>query len=123
MKYRKILIVDDSATSRLIVKRCFEIAGYSDATYFESGDGAEALDFLRTQTVDLVVTDLKMPRVDGYTLVRKLQAMPATRELPVVIISSVAASSENEPAVEENVIAIVQKPLSPTKLIQVLNKE
>lgn len=123
MKYRRILIVDDSATSRLIVKRCFEIAGYTDAVYYESCDGAEALDFLQTQTVDLVITDLKMPRVDGHTLVRKLRAMPATRDLPVVIISSVAAVSENEPAAQDNIIAIVQKPLSPSKLIQALNKE
>ena len=123
MRYRKILIVDDSATSRLIVKRCFEIAGYTDATFFESGDGGEALDLLRGETVDLVVTDLKMPRVDGHTFVRKLRAAPGTRHLPVVVVSSVSATSENQPAFQENVIAIIQKPLSPVKLMHAINED
>ena len=123
MKYRRILIVDDSATSRLIVKRCFEIAGYADATFLEAGDGAAALDLLRFERVDLVVTDLKMPRIDGHTLVKKLRSTAETKTLPVVVISSVAAASDDEPLFQENVAAIIQKPLSPAKLIHALNEE
>ena len=123
MRFSRILVVDDSATSRLIVRRCFEMAGYSDATFVESPDGAAALDLLRTSPFDLVVTDLKMPRVDGVTLVAKMRASSYATRTPVVVISSVAHATNNEAALRDKVLAVVQKPLSPAKLIHALEKE
>lgn len=122
MKYSKILIVDDSRTSRLIVKRCFEMAGFADAVFSECSDGAEALDVLRAEPMDLVVTDLKMPRVDGLTLVRKMRASQFASRIPVVVISSVAEASEEEQVLHDNVIARIQKPLSPAKLMYALEE-
>jgi two-component system chemotaxis response regulator CheY len=123
MRFNRILVVDDSATSRLIVKRCFEIAGFSDATFVESPDGAAALDLLRTSRFDLVVTDLRMPRVDGVTLVRKMRASSFAASIPVVVISSVARASDKEATLGDSVLAVVQKPLSPAKLMHALKTE
>lgn len=120
MKFRKILIVDDSRTSRLIVKRCFEMAGHADASFLESPDGAEALDTLRGTTVDLVVTDLKMPKMDGLTLIRKMRSSAFATGVPVVVISSIAEAHEDESLLQKNVIARIQKPLSPAKLMHAL---
>ena len=122
MTYERILIVDDSATSRMIVRRCLEMAGYSDAIFLEAGDGAAALDLLETNPVDLIVTDLKMPRMDGRTFVRKLQSNPTTSEIPVLVVSSVAGSAEEDPAFGNNVVTAVQKPLSPAKLMHALKE-
>ena len=122
MRYSRILIVDDSATSRMIVRRCLEMAGYSDATFLEAADGALALDLLETNKVDLIVTDIKMPRMDGRTLVRKLQSNPITSDLPVLVVSSVAAVFEGSDPLGSNVLAAVQKPLSPAKLMQALKE-
>ncbi len=122
MRYKKILVVDDSATSRMIVRRCLEMAGYSDAMFLEAGDGALALDLLETNPVDLIVTDLKMPRMDGRTLVRKLQSNPATSDIPVLVVSSVAGLSEEPGAYGRNVVTAVQKPLSPAKLMHALKE-
>lgn len=123
MKYDKILIVDDSRTSRLIVKRCFEMAGYADASFLESSDGAEALDTLRSVSVDLVVTDLKMPKVDGLTLVRKMRLSEFGARVPVVIVSSIAEANEDEALLQQNVIARIQKPISPAKLMHALEEK
>ncbi len=122
MKYQNILIVDDSKTSRLIVKRCFEMAGYSDAVFLEAPDGADALDTLQTQSIDLVVTDLKMPRVDGLTLVRKMRSSGLTNNIPVVVISSIAEANEHEALLHDHVLARIQKPLSPAKLMHALEE-
>ena len=122
MRYKKILVVDDSATSRMIVRRCLEMAGYSDAMFLEAGDGALALDLLETNPVDLIVTDLKMPRMDGRTLVKKLQSNPATSEIPVLVVSSVAAGFDESDPFGSNVLTAVQKPLSPAKLMHALKE-
>ena len=123
MKYNRILVVDDSATSRLIVRRCFEMAGFSDAVFMDAVDGGAALDLLRTNDVDLVVTDLKMPRVDGLTLIRKLRNLPKIRDIPVVIISSVADASEDDPVLHSGIVAVIQKPLSPAKLMHAFRED
>ncbi len=122
MRYERILIVDDSATSRMIVRRCLEMAGHSDAVFLDAGDGVLALDLLRTHPVDLIVTDLKMPRMDGRTFVRKLSADPATCEIPVLVVSSVAPESRESDAFGHNVLGAVRKPLSPTKLMHALEE-
>lgn len=122
VRYRKILVVDDSATSRMIVRRCLEMAGYSDAMFLEASDGALALDLLETNPVDLIVTDLKMPRMDGRTLVRKLQSNPTTSGIPVLVVSSVAPGPEERDSFGGNVLAAIQKPLSPAKLMHALKE-
>ncbi|MFW5717064.1 MAG: response regulator [Spirochaetota bacterium] len=122
MAYNRILIVDDSRTSRLIVRRCLEMAGFSEAVFEECSDGAAALDALRASPFDLVVTDLRMPKVDGLTLVRKMHASGFASRVPVVVISSVAEASGQEPELQDNVIARIQKPLSPAKLMRALKE-
>jgi CheY-like chemotaxis protein len=123
MKYSKILIVDDSVTSRLIVKRCFEMAGFADAAFMECEDGAAAMELLQDAPVDLVVTDLRMPNVDGVALIRSIRAAEHLGTMPVVVISSVAQASEQEPELENNVVAVIQKPLSPAKVMHALREE
>src|SRR5512134_934228 len=90
MSYGRILIVDDSATSRMMIRRCFEIAGYRDAAYYEAEDGIQAVSFLKTNPVDLVLCDVRMPKMDGQTLVRKLALGDETRAIPVVVITSMS---------------------------------
>ncbi len=122
MRYQMILVVDDSATSRMILRRCLEMAGYSDAIFLEASDGALALDLLEANQIDLIVTDLKMPRMDGRTLIRKLHSNPETSGIPVLIVSSVAPASEGTDSFGGNVLAAVQKPLSPAKLMHALKE-
>jgi two-component system, chemotaxis family, chemotaxis protein CheY len=119
MDVKDILIVDDSATSRMIIKRCFDIAGFHDITYHEAEDGVKAMSFLDKNKVDLVLTDLKMPKMDGNTFLRKLRAKEDTKELPVIVISSMGNDVLESQLLESGVMAIIRKPLSPAKVLEV----
>ena len=120
MEYNTILIVDDSKTSRLIVRRCLEMAGVEASHVLEADDGTMALDVLHEQTVDLIITDLKMPRMDGRTLVRQLRSRAETADIPIVVVSSLAEGIDEDPIIGENVLAAIQKPVSPTKFMEAL---
>ena len=123
MGYSQILIVDDSATSRMIIRRCFEIAGYADAEYHEAEDGLKAVSFLHENKVDLILSDLKMPKMDGNTFIRKLSMTEATKHIPVVVISSMGNDVTEEQLLKEGVIAIIRKPISPEKVVNALGVE
>lgn len=124
MGIERILIVDDSATSRMIIKRCFDMTGYFEGvTYAEAEDGLKAVAYLQDNTVDLVVTDLKMPKMDGGTFIKKLKMRDTTKDLPVVIISSMGNDVTEEQFQKEGVRAIIRKPISPAKIIESLHLE
>lgn len=113
---RTILIVDDSETSRMIIRKCFTMTGDEDATFLEAEDGIHALSTLGSIVVDLVVTDLNMPRMDGLTLLRKLRKGDRTRDLPVVVISSMGNDHLDQELRDLKVTAIIRKPLTPVKV-------
>jgi CheY-like chemotaxis protein len=120
MGYRNILIVDDSATSRMIIRRCFEIAGFHDARYYEAEDGLRAVSFLQKNKVDLILSDLKMPKMDGNTFIKKLKMRERTRGIPVVVISSMGNDVTEVQLLEAGVKAIIRKPISPKKVAEAL---
>jgi two-component system chemotaxis response regulator CheY len=120
MAYHDILVVDDSETSRMIIKRCLEIAGFADSVYHEAADGLGALSLLKEQQVDLIVTDLKMPKMDGGTLIQKLRNDPRTREVPILVVSSMGNDAREQELRKAGASWIVHKPLSPEALAEVL---
>jgi len=117
-RYHRILIVDDSATSRMIIRRCFEIAGYRDAEFYEAEDGVMALSFLREHAVDLVVSDIRMPRMDGGTFIRKLRMSDGTKRIPVVVASSMSSDTLEAELKRSGVKAVIRKPVSPAKVLE-----
>jgi two-component system sensor histidine kinase and response regulator WspE len=82
---RRILVVDDSPLTRELISNLLEAVGYDTVM---AGDGAEALDVLASHPVDLAVTDLEMPGMDGLELTRRLKAHPVHSRLPVVILTT-----------------------------------
>src|SRR2546429_5758373 len=76
-----ILIVDDRPTNRQFL---LTLLGYSDHRLLEAANGAEALERVRTERPDLVITDILMPTMDGYEFVRHLRADPDLASLPVI---------------------------------------
>lgn len=123
MKYQKVLIADDSATSRMIIKRCIEMAGFFDIDYLEAEDGLQGLTILDEEKVDLIITDLKMPKMDGKTFIRKLKSNDDTKDIPVVVISSLDNSVLKERLKREGVLVIIGKPLSPAKVLDFMEEE
>ena len=85
---KKVLTVDDSRTMRDMVAFTLKGAGYE---VVEAGDGQQALDLLLDPNAtrpDIVISDIEMPRLDGYTLTRRIRETPALARLPVILFSS-----------------------------------
>lgn len=120
--YQDILIVDDSATSRMIIKRCFELAGYRESSFYEAEDGLKAISFLQGKAVDLVVTDIKMPKMDGVTFIRKVNVNNTIGETPIVVISSLGNEALEDQLHSEGVRAVIKKPISPSKIVDVIGE-
>jgi CheY-like chemotaxis protein len=119
MEYKVVLLVDDSATSRMIIKRCFQMSGFQESRFVEAEDGLRAMSYLKREKVDLIVTDLNMPKMDGHTFIKKLKLLDETRTLPVVVISSMGNEQMEQELKGTGVLGIIHKPISPEKVTAV----
>lgn len=90
---KTILLAEDSITTRLMMKNILESSGYEVKT---AVDGVEALEVLQGNPVDLILTDIEMPNVDGFTLVEKIKGMEALKTLPIIICSARASREDRE---------------------------
>jgi two-component system, chemotaxis family, sensor kinase CheA len=101
-----VLVVDDSAVTRTLEKGILEAAGYRVRA---APDGAAALDLLGREPCDLVVTDVEMPRLDGFSLTARVRADDRLRDLPVVLVTSLASEDDRRRGVEVGADAYVTK--------------
>ncbi|MGA2960501.1 MAG: hybrid sensor histidine kinase/response regulator, partial [Candidatus Korobacteraceae bacterium] len=113
-KEKLVLLVDDSISVRKFVGRMLEKAGYRVRL---ASDGLEALEIVSQGGVDLVVTDLEMPRTNGYELMLHLRQNPDTRSIPVMVVTSRAGSKHRERAVREGAMAFMVKPVQEEQLV------
>lgn len=89
----KILIVDDSITTRTLEKTILEGNGYD---VYVSFNGEEALQVLRKENIDLVITDVNMPKMDGFSLVKEMKKSPNFKKIPIIIVSSMESKEHRE---------------------------
>lgn len=114
-----VLVVDDSSTMRRIVAHNLEQTSLSFAKIHFATNGAEALDLLDAHPVDLVLTDLNMPGLDGVGLVRAMRARGLT--MPVFVLSASEAAARVDEALAAGAQGFVPKPFSPEGLEQALS--
>ena len=112
-----ILAVDDSASMRQMVRFTLESAGFK---VVQAADGVEALDFARANEVDLVLTDVNMPRMDGITLVRELRALASYRFTPVLVLTTESGSDTKQRGKQAGATGWIVKPFSPEQLISTI---
>jgi len=112
----KILVVDDSNYIRKFVAFSLKAVGYKVVT---ANDGMEAMELLPHTKFDLVITDLNMPNVDGYQLVKYLRDDEEYKTVPIIILSSEKEDEDKELAFELGASAYVVKPFNP----EVIQKE
>lgn len=113
------LIVDDSVSMRRMVAFTLSQAGFS---VLEAGDGAEALDRLAGQPVQLVITDLNMPVMDGITLVKQVRARPAYRFTPILVLTTESGDSKKQEGRAAGATGWIVKPFVPEQLVKVVAK-
>jgi two-component system chemotaxis response regulator CheY len=83
-----VLIVDDSPAMRSFMRRVLDVSSFEVGSCAEAADGEEALEVLRSRWIDIVLTDINMPRMDGEQLLRRMDADEVLRAIPVLVISS-----------------------------------
>jgi two-component system, chemotaxis family, chemotaxis protein CheY len=108
----EVLVVDDSAAIRKILQRVLRQTGMAINTIHEAGDGQEALDLLRSRRVDLVLTDINMPRMDGLELLAAIKRSSEWAAVPVVMITTEGGESKVAEAVRLGAAGYVRKPFT-----------
>jgi chemosensory pili system protein ChpA (sensor histidine kinase/response regulator) len=114
-----VMVVDDSLTMRKVLSRLLEREGFRVVT---AKDGMDALQQLQDTVPDILLTDIEMPRMDGFELVRNLRADPATSHLPLIVISSRTAEKHRNLAQQLGVDAYLGKPVQEDALISQISQ-
>ena len=108
-----VLVVDDSSTVRKFVSVSLEMQGFKVTS---ACDGMDALEKLPTKKFDLVITDLNMPNMDGFELIKALRENSEYRDLPVIILTSLSDEASKEQGAKLGVSSYVVKPFSLEKI-------
>lgn len=114
---RTVLIVDDSITIRQMVAFTVKQAGMEPV---EAEDGQAALNQLAGRRVDLVITDLNMPQMDGITLIRELRQRPESKHTPILMLTTESQEAKKQEGRAAGATGWIVKPFHPEKLLQVI---
>jgi two-component system chemotaxis response regulator CheY len=120
--HKRLLIVDDSPVMRSFVRRSIEIAGLPVERWLEAGHGGEALERLAEERVDLVLTDINMPVLDGEGLLERMGGDERLRAVPVVVVSTDGTEKRMARLFELGARGYVRKPFPPEQLCAVLGE-
>lgn len=107
-----VLVVDDSAVARAMIVRTLGLSGLELGDVHQAPDGAQGLASLETHWVDLVITDINMPVMNGQEMIDRMRANPAWADLPVLVISTEGSQARIEQLCGQGV-RFVHKPFSP----------
>ncbi len=114
-----ILIVENEVSSRMLVERVLATRGYR---CLSAENGREALSILDRERVDLILTDLSMPVLDGYQTAQLIRQRPGLAEVPIVVVTAYALSDVNERAMRVSCTEYLTKPFKPRQLLEVVER-
>ena len=117
-----IVIADDSKTARFIIKQYMEMAGFYEADSIEAENGRVALQKMKEVKPKLLVTDYKMPEMDGLTFVKSLRSNAQYNDVPIIMVTTEAAKKEIVEAIKAGVNDYIVKPFTPDTLKEKLDK-
>ncbi len=114
-----ILIIENEVSNRLLVERVLSTRGYR---CLSAANGREALDLLDRESVDLILTDLSMPVMDGYRATQHIRARPELVDVPIVAVTAYALSDESQAALRAGCTEYLTKPFKPRQLLDVVER-
>ena len=117
-----VLIVDDSQTMRQVIRKTVMLSGFDVGEFWEAGDGQEALETLQGHFIDLILTDLNMPRMNGLELLRELAKDELYQKIPVVLVTTEGTEQAIAQARALGIREYVHKPFYPEIMRDVLNR-
>ena len=118
-KKTRILLVDDSVSMREMVGFTLKGAGYAVS---QAEDGVEALKFAQGNTVDLVITDINMPNMDGITLIKELRALPTYKFIPILTLTTENSVEKKQLGKIAGATGWIVKPFDPDHLLSTVKR-
>lgn len=116
---KSIMTVDDSASVRQMVGFTLKQAGYN---VLEAVDGRDALEKLNGESVNMVITDLNMPNMDGIELIRQLRAKAQFKFIPIIMLTTESQASKKQEGKAAGATGWIVKPFNPEQLLSVTKK-
>ncbi len=114
-----ILIVENEVSNRVLIEKVLSTRGYR---CLSASNGREALDMLDREVIDLILTDLSMPVLDGYRTTELIRERPAMAHVPIVAVTAYALNDENEAALHIGCNEYLTKPFKPRQLLEVVER-
>ncbi len=111
-----IMIVDDSPVMRAFIRKVVGLTGLDVGDYCEAGDGEDALKLLRERWMDLILTDINMPNMNGEEFVRRLESDELLRTIPVIVVSTDSSHNRVQQMLALGAKGYVTKPFPPEAL-------
>jgi two-component system chemotaxis response regulator CheY len=114
-----ILTVDDSRTIRELLKQTLSDAGY---TVFQAVDGVDGLERLRSVTPRVIVTDINMPRMDGFAFIENVRKDARWRGVPILVLTTESDGAKKDRARQSGATGWIVKPFDPAKLLDAVRR-
>ena len=114
-----ILVIENEVSNRILIERVLSTRGYC---CLSASNGREALEILDRERVDLILTDLSMPVLDGYRTTQLIRSRPALVNVPIVAVTAYALNDENEAALQIGCNEYLTKPFKPRQLLEVVDR-
>ena len=116
---KRILTIDDSKTMRDMLMLTLAEAGFD---VLQAVDGQDGLDVLVNERVDVVITDINMPRMDGYEVIRQLRNNPSHKTTPILVLTTESEADKRNLAREAGATGWMVKPFDPDRLVETVRK-
>ena len=116
-----VLIVDDSSSMRAIIKKIIKVSGFNVGEFLAAADGKEALKVLKDEWVDVVLTDINMPNMNGMELIDEMKKDELIRSIPVVMVTTEGSEKKMQEAMDLGASGYVKKPFLPEDIKRTLS--
>ena len=115
-----VLVVDDSNSMRAVIKKIVTLSGFQMDNCLEAGNGRQALELLAGHWVDVIISDINMPEVNGLELLEQLSKNETLREIPVIMITTEGSDQRMKEAFSRGAKGFIKKPFLPEEIKKVL---
>lgn len=119
MERTKILVVDDNERNRYLVSFILDKNGFEVVT---ANDGVDGVETARVQRVDLIIMDIKMPRMDGYEATMRIKKLEGYQSVPIIALTSYAMAGDKKKAVAAGCDGYIAKPINPETFMDEIRK-
>jgi len=117
-----VLIVDDSNSMRAVIKKIISISGFKMDNCYEAGNGVEALEVLSKSWVDIILSDINMPEMNGLELLNRLKQDELYKDIPFIVITTEGSSERMEEAFNCGARGFIKKPFLPEDVKRILHE-